>query len=177
MKRVGRYLRQAPVASQGFPFYDPRPEELLCCTDGDWASDKTSRRSTSGGIVTLGGGDLNCWAKKQKSVAPSSWESELFAAITSGTRSLGIQSELTDLGYNCSVTVATDSQSVIDHSRRRGHSAASKHVGLRGLWLQEALENRKPELQKVDTATNPASVTWKSDSRAVSAGPGVRMLQ
>ena len=134
-KRVGRYLRKAPVARQGFPFHDPRPEELLCYTDADWASDKTSRRSTSGGVVTLGGGVLNCWAKKQKSVALSCWESELFAAITSGTRPLGIQSELMDLGYNCCVTV-------IDHSRRRGHSVASKHVGLRGLWLQEALENR-----------------------------------
>ena len=54
-----------------------------------------------------------------------------------------------DLGYNCSVTVATDSQSATDHSRRRGHSVASKHVGLRGLWLQEALENRKLELETV----------------------------
>ena len=84
--------------------------------------------------MTLGGGVLNCWARKQKIVALSSWESELFGAITSGTRSLGIQSELMDLGYNCSVTVATDSQSVIDHSRRRGLSAASKHDGLKGLW-------------------------------------------
>ena len=99
-KRVGRYLRKVPVAWQGFSFYDPRPEELLCYTDAGWALDKTSRSSTSGGVVTLGGGVLNCWAKKQNSVALSSWESELFAAITSGTRSLGIQSELMDLGYN-----------------------------------------------------------------------------
>ena len=28
-KRVGRYLRIAPVAWQGFPFHDPRPEELV----------------------------------------------------------------------------------------------------------------------------------------------------
>ena len=46
-KRVGRYLRKAPVAWQGFPFHDPRPEELLCYTDADWASDETSRKSTS----------------------------------------------------------------------------------------------------------------------------------
>ena len=154
-KRVGRYLRKAPVAWQGFLFLDPWPEELSCYTDADWASDKTSRRSTSGGVVTLGGGVLNWWAKKQKSVALSSWESELFAAITSGTRSLGIQSELTDLGYNCAVTVATDSQSVIDHSRRRGHSSPSKHVSLRRFWLQEALVNGKLELEKVDTAIIP----------------------
>ena len=46
--------------------------------------------------MTLGGGVLNYWAKKQRSVALSSWESELFAAITSGTRSLEIQSELVE---------------------------------------------------------------------------------
>ena len=63
-----------------------------------------------------------------------------------------------DLGYNSSVTFATDSQSVIDHSRRRGHSVASKHVGLKGLWLHEALVVRKLELEKVDTAMNPADV-------------------
>ena len=47
-KRVGRYLKKAPVAWQGFPFHDPRPEELVCYTEAGWASDKTSRRSTSG---------------------------------------------------------------------------------------------------------------------------------
>ena len=88
---------------------------------------------------------LNCWAKKQKSVALSSWESEVFAAITSGMRSLGIESELMDLGYSCSVIVETDSQSVVDHSKRRGHSVASKHVGLRGLWFQEVPVDGKLE--------------------------------
>ena len=67
-----------------------------------------------------------------------------------------------DLGYNCSVTVETDSQSVIDHSRRRATALRRKPVGLRGLWLQEALENRKLELEKVDTATNPADVCTKA---------------
>ena len=111
--------------------------------------------------MILGGGALNCWAK-QNSVALSTWESELFAAITSGTKSLGIQGELMDLGYSCSATVATDSQSVIDHSKRRGHSVASKHVGLRGLWLQEALVDGKLELEKVATAMNPADVCTKA---------------
>ena len=160
-KRVGRYLRKAPVAWQGFPIHDPRIGELLCFTDADWASDKTSRRSTSGGVVILGG-VLNCWAKKHKSVALSSWESELFAAITSGTRSLGIQSELMDLGYSCTVTVATDSQSIVDHSKRRGRSIASNHVGLRGPWLQEAQVDGKLELEKVDTAMNLADVCTKA---------------
>ena len=93
----------------------PRLEFFLCYADADWASDKIRQRSTSGGVVILGVGVLNCWAKEQKSVALSSWESELFSATTSGTRSPGIQSELGDLNFS-----ATDSQSVIDHSRRWG---------------------------------------------------------
>ena len=67
-----------------------------------------------------------------------------------------------DLGHSSCVTVATDSQSVVDHSKRRGHSVASKHVGLRGLWLQEALVDGKVELEKVDTAMNPADVCTKA---------------
>ena len=67
-----------------------------------------------------------------------------------------------DHGYRCSVTVATDSQSVIDHSKRRGHSVASKHIGLRGHWLQEAPVDGKLELEKVDTAMNPADVCTKA---------------
>ena len=67
-----------------------------------------------------------------------------------------------DLGCSCSVTVATDSQSVVDHSKRRGHSVASKHVGLRGLWLQETLVDGKLEFEKVGTAMNPADVCTKS---------------
>ena len=137
-KRVGRYLRKAPVAWLGFSFHDPRLGELLCYKDADWASDMSSRRPTSGGVVTLGLGERESCSQPLRR-ARDHWESELM-----------------DLGYNCSATVATDSQSVIDHSRRRGHSVASKHVGLRRLWLQEALENRKLGLEKVDTATNPA---------------------
>ena len=68
VKRVGRYLRRAPVAWQGFSFHDSRPGELLCYTDADWASDKTSRRSTSGAVVTVGGGVLNCWTRRSKGV-------------------------------------------------------------------------------------------------------------
>ena len=54
------------MAWQGFPFCDPRPVVLLCHADADWAPDKVSRRSTSGGVITLGSGNLGCWAKKQR---------------------------------------------------------------------------------------------------------------
>ena len=145
-KRVGRHLRKALVALQGFPFHDPRPGELLCFTDAYWASDKDfsevdewRRRDSWWWSSRLLGEETNECHRKAGKVScsqPSRRARDLW----------GSRANLVDLWYNCSVTVATDSQSVIDHSRRRGHSVASKHVGLRGLSLQEALENRKLEL-------------------------------
>ena len=75
---LGKHLLLGKV----FSFRDPLPRVFLCYEDADWKSDKTSRRWTSGGVVTVGGGVVNCWAKKQKSVALLSWESELFSAVT-----------------------------------------------------------------------------------------------
>ena len=72
------------------------------------------------------------------------------------------KAKLEDLGGSCSVAVATDSQSVIDHSRRRGHSVASQHVGLRGLCLQEALADKRLVFEEVHTAANPADVCTKA---------------
>ena len=46
----------------------------------------------------------------------------------------------------------------MDHSRRRGHSVASKHVGLMGLRFQEAIADETLALEKVHSASNPADV-------------------
>lgn len=45
-------------------------------SDSDWASDKTSRRSTSGFIFMLNGGPVSWRSKKQATVALSSTEAE-----------------------------------------------------------------------------------------------------
>ena len=62
------------------------------------------------------------------------------------------------LGSSCVVVIASDSQIVMDHSRRRGHSVASKHVRLRGLRFQEAIADETLALEKAHTASNPADV-------------------
>ena len=49
-----------PVAWQGFLRCDPRPGALLSCAAASGASDKVAGRSTSGRLLTLGGGVLSC---------------------------------------------------------------------------------------------------------------------
>ena len=94
----------------------------------------------------------------------------LFSAVTECTRSLGIQSELRVLGSSCVVVIASDNQIVMDHSRRCGHSVASKHVGLRGLRFQEAIADETLALEKVHTVSNRADV-------CATALPGVKICE
>ena len=56
-------MRKALDAWQGFTFHDPPGCRLGLKQDFSKVDE---------GVVTLGGGVLNCWAKKQKSVALSS---------------------------------------------------------------------------------------------------------
>ena len=105
------------------------------------------------------------------SVVPDMKGSFFFTRMLSWlqTKVSGLSSELMDLGSTCSVIVASDSQSVIYHSRRRGHSVASKHVGLRGLWLQETIVEEKLALAEARTAVNPADGVYQ--------GMGVRWYE
>ena len=63
-KRVERYLRKAVVAWQGVTIHDPESSCATRMPTGPQTRPLGGRRA--GGVVTLGGGVLNCWAKKQK---------------------------------------------------------------------------------------------------------------
>ena len=108
------------MAWQGFPFV--RSQTLECSL----ATQKLI------GLRTTFLGDRRCchaWWQCPQLTGAEATECSTFELEEATTRSLGILSELRGLGSSCAVVVASDSQSVIDHSRRRGHSVASKHVG------------------------------------------------
>ena len=77
---------------------------------------------------------LEIQAKKAEGGA--SWESELYAAVSTGVEALGLQSGLRDFGNNTRVTIACDNQGVVDHTARQGLGLA-KHVHTRHLWLRD----------------------------------------
>ena len=114
-----------------------RSDRIMAYTDSDWAANREDRRSVSGGMLVHNGGLLRFWSRRQKAVSLSSWESELYAAVSTGVEALGLQSGLKDFGNNTRVTIACDSQGVVDHTARQGLGLA-KHVHTRHLWLQAA---------------------------------------
>ena len=85
----------------------------------------------------------------------SSWESELYAAVSTGVEALGLQSGLRDFGNNTRVTVACDNQGVEDYTARQGLGLA-KHVHTRCLWQQAARDEGRLDVVKIPTERNPA---------------------
>ena len=58
--------------------------------DSDWAGDKVSRRSTSGGALIWNGDVLKTWSVRQKTIALGSAEAELHAMTKCATQTLGM---------------------------------------------------------------------------------------
>ena len=81
---------------------------------------------------------MRFWSRRQKAVSLSAWESELYAAVSTGVEALGLQSGLRDFGNNTCVTIRMrQPEEWLDHTARQGLGLA-KHVHTRHLWLQAA---------------------------------------
>ena len=99
LKRVGRFLKGAPRSPVLFEWQAP-DVGIEAYSDSDWAGDRETRRSMSGGAVCLGSHLIRSWAKQQAVVATSSAEAELYAGSKCGSEAIGMQTLLSDLGWS-----------------------------------------------------------------------------
>ena len=85
---------------------------LKVFTDSDWAGYLETRKSTSGGIITIGEHCLKTWSTNQSSPALSSCEAEYYSVVDGVSRASGMQTAAKELGIevgDLSVEIATDS--------------------------------------------------------------------
>ena len=68
-------------------------------TDSDWAGCVRTAKSTSGGVLMIGGRMIKAWSKIQNSISLSSAEAELIVMIKLPTELIGLMSLARDL--NC----------------------------------------------------------------------------
>ena len=80
LKRVIKYLRHRPRCVLKYDWQAPT-EEITVYVDSDWANEETTRRSTSGGAMMCGSHLIHHWSRTQATVALSSGEAELNAAV------------------------------------------------------------------------------------------------
>jgi hypothetical protein len=165
MKRLARYLLEVP---EGIIVYDSEVDKLdrlFVYVDSDWAGCKSTRKSTSGGAVTWGGGLLKTWSRTQGCVALSSGEAEFYAAIKGGAEGIGIRSLLADMGQEVQVEIIQDSTAAKGVASRLGIGKV-KHLDVGWLWIQDAVRKGDLVLRKINGKVNPADVLTKPKSAA-----------
>ena len=159
MKRLGRYLVKNPAMQI---IIEGTVEEMMVevYADSDWAGCVRTRRSTSGGLVVVGGGCVKSWSSTQATVAMSSGEAELFGVVRGAAEGLGVQAIMADMKMKAVVKVRTDSTAAKAMTWRRG-VGRTRHLDVKFLWVQAAVSEGKITIEKVKGKENPAGVLAK----------------
>ena len=156
LKRIGRYLLHKPVITQRF-VWQPRPAELRCFTDSDWAGCVKTRKSTSGGVLMWGHHCLHHWSRTQPTIALSSGEAELGGMTRGLTELLGLVNLTGEYGVNLKASILTDSSAALGTAHRRG-AGRMKHLEVQQLRIQSHVADGSVEVVKIPRAVNPADV-------------------
>jgi hypothetical protein len=132
-------------------------------SDSDWAGCRVSRKSTSGGVIVVGGCTLRAWSSTQTTVATSSGEAELYALVKAASEGLGFQSLARDVGFELNLEVHVDSSAAQSIASRVG-LGKTKHVEVKYLWVQQATRDGRFVVRRVPSEENPADILTKPHS-------------
>ena len=127
-------------------------------TDSDWATDQTSRKSTSGAVIMAEGMRLHAHSRGQASVALSSCETEVLAASEGIKEALLLQEVLmfAGLGHN-EIKIKVGSSAAHALFQRRG-VGRMKHIDSRIVWLQDLIAAGGVRLKNVPRTQNLADM-------------------
>ena len=118
-----------------FPRYRGRSRGGECETDtidvfsdSDWAGCVRTRRSTSRGVVTVGGSAIKHWSLTQAAVALTSGEAEYLALVKAACEGIGIQALARDLGWEMRLIIHVDSSTARSfHRESHGRGKTPAH--------------------------------------------------
>ena len=159
LKRLGRYLAGRPRLRVLFEWQSPA-RDITAYSDADWAGDKTTRKSTSGGCLMVGNHLIKGWAKTQALIALSSAESELYAVLRTAAETLGFISIGKDMNYKLGGRVWGDASEALGIIHRRG-LGRTRHIDTSLLWVQQVAAERRLAFAKVLGRDNPADLFTK----------------
>ena len=97
----------------------------------------------------------------QDLIADSSGVAELYALNSSAKDGLGVKVILTEMGFKIELKLLTDSSAARAMCMRVGHSAKTKHLEIKTLFLQQLVKQKRLTVGKIDTHRNKADVGTK----------------
>jgi transposase InsO family protein len=138
--------------------------EVCAFADADWANDKGDRRSISGWVAKLNGDPVSWSSKKQRVVALSTCEAELYAEAAAIQEVLWLRGLMEELGLYTQTgsTVYGDNQSAIAVSTNGVKGERTKHVDVKYHFVTEAVERGVIQLRWVPTTQQQADIFTKA---------------
>ena len=134
LKRVGRCLKGRPRLVWKYD-WQSRVDILDVHSDANWAGCRTSRKSSSGGTIAIGGLLIVAYSKTQAVIAKSSGESELYAVVRASADAFGILTLLSD--FDCAemrASVGMDASAAIGIVQCKGIFKL-RHVEVHVIWI------------------------------------------
>ena len=162
LKKAVRFLIGRRAVVWQFPWQE-EVGSVRVFTDSDWAGDRNSRKSTSGGAIVVGLHCLRTWSTTQGAIALSSAEAEFYAMIDGVLRAKRVVGTLGELGASLTsqvVELYTDSSAAKSFVSRRG-LGRMRHLELRHLWLQREVGLGLVVVSKIAGEENPADAMTK----------------
>ena len=132
-------------------------------TDSDWAGCKETRKSSSASVMMLGAHTLKAYTRKQKVIAKSSAEGELYAASLGVSEAKGVQSMMCDLGFAVKPVLSIDAKAT-EHILHRQGTGKLKHIDMAYLWVQDEIRSQRLRVRRVRRSEENV----KSDCEALS---------
>ena len=135
--------------------------EVFC--DSDWAGNKSSRKSTSAGVLMFDGMTVHTFSRSQSCISLSSAEAEYVAAVSSVCDAILLRSAFEHLTKEHVEThVYSDSSACRGIIGRQG-CGKLRHISGRLLWLQDFITRQHlAALHPIPTLSNPADLMTKS---------------
>ena len=147
---------------------DDGKNHLQTFADSDYAADET-RRSTMGSVIMMNGGPISWSSVLGKTVAMSTCEAEVNAAVVAAKDALHLKQMLMDLGYAdaAPIRIGEDNAACIAQAESGiRHVRKAKHYEVRLRFLQQLVVDKQveftytpSELQLADFFTKPLDST------------------
>jgi transposase InsO family protein len=138
--------------------------DVCAFADADWANDKGDRKSISGWVAKLNGDPVSWSSKKQRVVALSTCEAELYAEAAAIQEVLWLRGLMEELGLHTQTgsIVYGDNQSTLAISQNGVKGERTKHVDVKYHFVTETVERGAVKLRWVPTTQQQADIFTKA---------------
>ena len=138
--------------------------DVCAYADADWANDKKDRKSITGWVAKLNGDPISWSSKKQRVVALSTCEAELYAEGAAVQEVLWLRDLLSELGLHVQFgsLVYGDNQSTLAVSANGVKSDRTKHVDVKYHFITQTVEEGTVKLKWIPTAEQQADIFTKA---------------